>query len=100
MNKQDNIKLTSSEVGALWQEFVFGTSTDIINQYMFSINEDTNRKALCEEAIKTFAKQKKQITAFHEKDAFSIPIGFTEADLNKEAKRLFSDKLCLHYLYI
>lgn len=100
MNKQDNIKLTSSEVGALWQEFVFGTSTDIINQYMFSIIEDKKIKALFEEAIKTFAKQKKQITAFLEKDGFPIPIGFTEADLNKGAKRLFSDKFCLHYLYI
>lgn len=43
---QENIKLTSSEVGALWQEFVFGTSTDIINQYMASIIEDKKIKAL------------------------------------------------------
>jgi len=95
-----NIKLTSSEVGSLWDEYVFGTSTDIINQYMFSIIEDKKIKALFEEAIKTFAKQKKQITSFLKNEGFPIPIGFTEADLNKNTKRLFTDKFCLHYLYI
>src|SRR5699024_11376687 len=92
INIQHNIKLTSSEVGALCQEFLFGTSTDIINQYMFSIIEDKKIKPLFEEAIKNFAKQKKQITAFLEKDGFPVPIGFTEADLNKDAKRLLDRK--------
>ena len=99
MNKE-NIKLTSSEIGTLWQEYVFGTSTHIVNKYMLSIIEDKKIKALFEEAIKDFAKQKKQITAFLENDGFPVPIGFTEADLNKDAKRLFSDQFCLHYLYI
>src|SRR5699024_7328205 len=99
MDKKD-IKLTSSEVGSLWEEYVFGTSTDIVNKYMLSIIEDKKIKALFEEAIKTFAKQKKQITTFLKNDGFPIPIGFTESDLNKDAGRLFSDKFCLHYLYI
>ncbi len=37
---------------------------------------------------------------FLEKDGFPEPIGFTDADLNKETVRLFSDVFCLHYLHV
>ena len=40
----DNLKLTSSEIGTLWGEYVNGTMTDIVNRYMFSIIEDESIK--------------------------------------------------------
>ncbi len=52
------------------------------------------------DAISTFAKQKKQIATFIENEGFPVPIGFTDADLNKGTKRLFSDIFCLHYLHV
>ncbi|MEH7131518.1 DUF3231 family protein, partial [Priestia megaterium] len=53
-----------------------------------------------EDAIKTFAKQKKQIVAFIENEGFPVPIGFTESDLNKGTEKLFTDIFCLNYLHI
>jgi hypothetical protein len=67
---------------------------------MLTIIEDKKIKTLFEDAIKTFDKQKKQITTLLENDGFPIPIGFTDSDLNKETKRLFSDIFCLHHLHI
>ncbi len=96
----DKLKLTSSEIGTLWGEYVNGTMTDVVNRYMFSIIEDESIKATFEDAIKTFAKQKKQIAAFIENEGFPVPIGFTESDLNKGTEKLFTDIFCLNYLHI
>ncbi|UHA60645.1 DUF3231 family protein [Metabacillus litoralis] len=97
---KENLKLTSAEIGTLWGEYVNGTAVDIVNKHMFSVIEDTKIKLIFEDAIKTFAKQKEQITLFIQNEGFPVPIGFTESDLNKGAKRLFSDIFCLHYLHI
>ena len=97
---KNKLKLTSSEIGTLWGEYVNGTMTDVVNRYMFSIIEDESIKAIFEDAIQTFAKQKKQIVAFIENEGFPVPIGFTESDLNKGTKKLFTDIFCLNYLHI
>ncbi|TFJ92671.1 DUF3231 family protein [Lentibacillus salicampi] len=99
MNK-DDLKLTSAEIGTLWGEYVNGTAVHMVNKYMLSIVEDEKIKVLFEEAVQTFEKQKKQISLFIENDGFPVPFGFSESDLNKGAKRLFSDIFCLHYLHI
>ncbi|WP_102345957.1 DUF3231 family protein [Bacillus sp. Marseille-P3661] len=98
--EKEELKLTSSEIGTLWGEYVNGTAVDIINRYMVSIIEDEKIKELFEDAIKIFNTQKTQIKRFIEKEGFPVPIGFTESDLNKGTKRLFSDIFCLHYLHI
>lgn len=98
--EKDKLKLTSSEIGTLWGEYVNGTAIDMINRYMFSIIEDESIKAIFEDAINTFEKQKQQIAAFLENEKFPVPIGFTKSDLNKGAKRLFTDIFCLNYLHI
>ncbi|MBG9813697.1 hypothetical protein ABD68_19270 [Bacillus endophyticus] len=101
MDKDKNkLKLTSSEIGTLWGEYVNGTMTDVVNRYMVSIVEDESIKTIFEDAIKTFAKQKKQIVAFIENEGFPVPIGFTESDLNKGTEKLFTDIFCLNYLHI
>ncbi|MET3698100.1 uncharacterized protein DUF3231 [Bacillus oleivorans] len=97
---KNNLKLTSSEIGTLWGQYVNGTMTDIVNRYMFSIIEDESIKNIFEDAIKTFEKQKKQLVTFMENEGFPVPIGFTESDLNKGAERLFTDIFCLNYLHI
>jgi hypothetical protein len=99
MEKED-LKLTSSEIGTLWGEYVNGTAVDIVNQYMLSTIEDEKIKMLFEDAVKIFGKQKNQIKIFIENEGFPIPVGFTDSDLNKGTERLFSDIFCLHYLHI
>jgi hypothetical protein len=97
---ENGLKLTSSEIGTLWGEFVNGTMTDVVNRYMVTIIEDAKIKAIFEEAIDTFGKQKKQIVSFIEKEGFPVPIGFTESDLFNGKPRLFTDIFCLNYLHV
>ncbi|SMQ85089.1 Protein of unknown function [Bacillus sp. OV166] len=98
--EKDNLKLTSSEIGTLWGEYVNGTAVDTINRYMVTIIEDAAIKAIFEDAIETFAKQKNQMVTFLENEGFPVPIGFTELDLFKGKQRLFTDIFCLNYLHI
>lgn len=100
MMDKESLKLTSAEIGTLWGQYVNGTAVDTVNKYMLSIIEDEKIKSLFEDATKTFAKQKAQITTFIENEGYPVPVGFSDSDLNKGAKRLFSDIFCLHYLHI
>lgn len=58
---KNKLKLTSSEIGTLWGEYVNGTMTDVVNRYMLSIIEDESIKTIFEDAIQTFAKQKNKL---------------------------------------
>jgi hypothetical protein len=97
---EHKLKLTSSEVGTLWGEYVNGTMTDVVNRYMVTIIEDAQIKAIFEDAIATFQKQKSQLETFMVNEGFPVPIGFTESDLYKGKPRLFTDIFCLNYLHI
>jgi hypothetical protein len=92
--------LTSSEIGSLWGEYVNGTAVDVVIRYMHSIIEDEAIKAVFNDALKTFAKQKSEIITFIENEGFPVPIGFNETDLYIGKQRLFSDAFCLNYLHI
>lgn len=96
----EKMKLTSSEIGSLWGEYINGTATDIVNKYMYSIIKDDEIKAIFHEAIMTFENQKNQIKTFFENEGFPVPIGFNESDLFLGKQRLFSDAFCLNYLNI
>ncbi|MGG3564756.1 DUF3231 family protein [Neobacillus rhizosphaerae] len=97
---KNQMRLTSSEIGTLWGEYVNGTMTDTVNRYMVTIIEDASIKAVFEDAIETFAKQKQQLVIFIENEGFPLPRGFSETDLNQGAERLFTDIFCLNYLHV
>jgi hypothetical protein len=99
MNKNE-LKLTSSEMGTLWGEYVNGTMTDMVNRYMLSIIEDEEIKLIFTDAINVFENQKIQITTFIENEGFPVPIGFNETDLFKNKPKLFTDIFCLNYLHV
>lgn len=96
----EKLKLTSSEIGSLWGEYINGTATDVVNRYMYSIIEDEAIKAVFYDALQTFEKQKKQIKSFFENEGFPVPIGFNESDLYLGKQRLFTDAFCLNYLHV
>ncbi|MDU0203318.1 DUF3231 family protein [Paenibacillus sp. MAH-36] len=99
MNKTQ-LKLTSTEIGTLWGQYVNGTMVNCVNKYMLSIVEDTYIREVFDDAIKITENQMKQVSTFILNDGFPLPIGFTDSDINPNIKRLFSDIFCLDYLYL
>ncbi|MBA2943232.1 DUF3231 family protein [Paenibacillus sp. CGMCC 1.16610] len=99
MNKTE-LKLTSTEIGVLWGQYVNGTMVNCVNKYLLTIIEDTSIREVFVDAIKITENQMKQVSTFILNDGFPLPIGFTDADINPNKKRLFSDVFCLDYLYL
>lgn len=94
------LKLTSTEIGALWGQYVNSKMVNCVNKYMFSIIEDPSIKEVFDDAIKITENQMQQVSTFILNDGFPLPIGFTEADTNPNIGRLFLDVFCLDYLYL
>lgn len=97
---ETQLKLTSTEIGALWGQYVNGTMVNCVNKYMLSIIEDKSIKEVFDDAIKITENQMQQVSTFILNDGFPLPVGFTETDINSNIKRLFSDIFCLDYLYL
>lgn len=94
------LKLTSTEIGALWGQYVNESMVNQVNKYMLSIIEDTSIREIFADAIKISENQLQQVSTFILNDGFPLPIGFSEADTNPNIGRLFSDVFCLDYLYL
>lgn len=60
--------------------------------------EDSEIKALLENALKITEEILKGITEIFTKENFPIPKGFGEKDVNLQAPRLFQDEYYPHYL--
>ncbi|MRX73488.1 DUF3231 family protein [Bacillus lacus] len=96
----EKLRLTSSEIGSLWGEYVNGTATDTVMKYMYSTIEDEAIKEVFNQAIQIFESQKKHIKTFIKNEGFPIPIGFNENDLYLGKQKLFTDNFCLNYLHV
>jgi hypothetical protein len=46
---KNKLKLTSSEIGTLWGQYVNGTMKDVVNRYMYSIS--LNRCSILESGV-------------------------------------------------
>jgi hypothetical protein len=92
--------LTVSEVSALWLQYTGDSMAICMYKYFLKIVEHKDIKEIVEISLKLsethIAKIKKYLKDAH----FQVPIGFTEADVNLNAPRLFSDQFILFYSYI
>lgn len=92
--------LTSSEIASLWTQYQNDSMAICVSRHMINTVDDPYIKELLEFALSLSQKHVKIIKSYLTEENFPIPIGFTEADVNLDAPRLFSDELCLQYHYI
>lgn len=90
--------LTSAEIGKLWVTYIGNTlSRPILTYYLKNTDDPDIKKivsdalSLCKQIIQTIEKVLKE-------EKYPIPIGYTDADVNLEAPRLFADDFYLFYL--
>ncbi|MED3552660.1 DUF3231 family protein [Cytobacillus praedii] len=91
-------KLTSAELGKLWATYMGNSMGKCILSYYLQHVEDEDIKALLENALLLSEEFLKIITEIFTKENFPIPHGFTDADVNIHAPRLFQDEFYVHYL--
>jgi len=93
-----NVELTSSEIANLWLEYLDNSAMVTKLKYVLKIMEDAEIRTVIEKAQQFSESNIMQLREIFEKEKFAEPIGFTDADLNLSAPRLFSDTFFLVFL--
>ncbi|HZG70853.1 MAG TPA: DUF3231 family protein, partial [Chondromyces sp.] len=94
------VRLTAPEIANIWTQFQNDTMAICIYKYMLEIVEDVSIRPILELALSFAENHIPKIKGYFRAENFPIPHGFTEADVNLKAPRLFSDEFCLTYTYI
>ena len=100
MKSSTTAVLTSTEISALWTQYMTDTMAICFNKYALETIEDKHIKNIYENALSLSEKHIYKIKEFFTNDQFPIPYGFSEKDLNIGAPRLFLDSFFLNYLLI
>jgi hypothetical protein len=98
METAHNIRLTSTEMATLWTTYINDTMAKCVLSYFLKKVEDTEIKPVIELALSITVKHIQELTKLFKSEDFPIPHGFTDEDVNINAKRLFSDSFFLYYL--
>ncbi|UJF34867.1 DUF3231 family protein [Paenibacillus hexagrammi] len=95
--EQHHIRLTASEIGGLWTNYVTDSMFICIFQYFLQHVEDREIQQILEHALDLAEQHIQVITKIFHEEGHAIPLGFTEGDVHVSAPRLFSDEFFLFF---
>lgn len=96
---QDDTELTSAEISMLWSTYIHYTMLACVFRYFEKVEADeSDIRSLMHETLGLSEKRISIITEIFRKENITVPIGFTEKDLNPDAPKLFTDSYHLYYL--
>lgn len=94
----DRIKLTAAELSYLWATYIADSMSICVFRHFLENIEDKDIKSVIIHAMKLSEEHVNFIRDIYLMENIRIPRGFTEEDVNLNAKRLFSDTFYLYYL--
>lgn len=94
----NRIPLTSSEMGMIWSTYINDTMAACVLKYFLHKAEDSEIKSLNKRALSISTDHIEQLQSLFHNEQFPVPQGFTDEDVNVQAKRLFSDNFTLYYV--
>ncbi|MBU9711897.1 DUF3231 family protein [Evansella tamaricis] len=95
---EKKINLTASEIGSLWASYITESATIPILKYFLKIVEDMEVKLVLETALHYSEEHLVELASIFKQENYPIPIGFSEADVNVKAPRLYSDTYTLYFI--
>lgn len=94
-----HIELTASEHAEIWGAYMNASITSKVLSYFIQKVEDDEIRPVIQDGLELMQSQLKELKEVFEKEGKPIPIGFTEADVNVGAPRLYSDNYILQYVF-
>ena len=91
-------RLSAFELGQLWEGYMADSAAKCILQYFVAKAQDPEIHSVLEYALQLSTNHLNTMTQMFNSVGFPIPHGFTEEDVDPNAKRLFSDGLMLIYI--
>ncbi|MBD2869420.1 DUF3231 family protein [Paenibacillus arenilitoris] len=98
MKPNNHIRLTSSEIGTLWATYMSDTMAKCLLSHFQRNVDDSEIAAIVELAMTITEKHLEVLKKLFEDESFPIPTGFTDEDVQPDAKRLYSDTFYLYYI--
>ncbi|MCA1035163.1 MULTISPECIES: DUF3231 family protein [Bacillaceae] len=91
------IRLTASETGGLWANYIADSMFTCVYKYYLACVEDSEIKAVLAHALDLSEQHMKVTSDIFREEGHAVPIGFTAEDVHPNAPRLFSDEFFLFY---
>ncbi|QQK76283.1 DUF3231 family protein [Salicibibacter cibarius] len=93
-----NAPLSSAEIAQIWTSYQQDTMAICSLKYFLETVEDPDIAALLQHALEMSQSHIPQLTNFFNGENWPVPNGFTDADVNLNAPRLYTDGFMLTYL--
>jgi len=98
MSEEQKINWTSGEVGNLWNIYMANSMAACMFRHFLLNVEDEEIKDCMVSADQLSKKILSELEELFKTEGMAIPNGFSGADVNEQAPRLFSDSFYLNYL--
>ncbi|CAN7412327.1 DUF3231 family protein [Rossellomorea sp. LjRoot5] len=98
MENQD-IRLTTSEVSALWTTYIKCSAMNCFYTHFLTYLKDESIISLIEDSLNTNVETMSEIEKLCVSEGFPIPSGFTDQDVNTSAPPLYTDIFALSFVY-
>lgn len=95
-----DVRLSSSEIGGLWSNYINESMSLCLLKYFLHHNKDREIKTILKKAKELSEQHLKQIREIFLKEKFPIPEGFSDNDINLSAPPLFYDSFGVSYTYM
>lgn len=92
------IRLTSTEIGILWTEYMSSSMAICVNKVHAAQEHDNQVRSIYQDAIGLREKITVQISQIFQNEGIPLPQGFTDDDINLDAPVLYSDIYRLQYI--
>lgn len=93
-----NANLTSAELAQIWSAYQHDTMSICVLNHFLNTVSDPDITAILQQALEYSQSHIPQLTDFFTSDNWPVPQGFTEADVNLSAPRLYTDSFMLFYI--
>jgi hypothetical protein len=95
----EDIKLTSAEISALWSTYMQSSAVNCFYKHFLQYLKDKDIKPIIEEALALNNGYLVEIEKIFTKEAFPLPKGFSNKDVDLSAPALYTDLYALSFVY-
>ncbi|MCD7034763.1 DUF3231 family protein [Metabacillus sp. GX 13764] len=93
------INLSSPEISALWSTYIQESASQCFLKHFLTSMEDEQIDPILKEALQLSEDIMERIKQLFQEEAFPVPDGFSDRDVNPDAPPLFTDLFALSYVY-
>ncbi|TCP19708.1 uncharacterized protein DUF3231 [Scopulibacillus darangshiensis] len=98
MEQIHNAKLTAAEIAEIWSTYLNDSMLYCVLQHFFKTVKDPEIASVIQQGMAMSEAHLPQLKVFFNSENWPVAKGFTEADVNLDAPRLFSDTFMLYYM--